>query len=92
MPNMNTISRKELLDYYYSEFKKFCESQFYKIDENYCLILNEKLYKPEFKIEDHDNKFIIIIKYPEYPILELSMTKPKHIKKENNLYEFKTII
>ena len=72
---MNTITKKELLEYYYEDAKKIVESQYLEIDENYNLLDRHKwvtanstlshnvkgITEPLITINELENKNIIII-------------------------------
>jgi hypothetical protein len=72
---MNTITQKELLEYYYEDAKKIVESQYLEIDEQYNLLdryewitTNSKndhnvkgITKPLITINELENRNIIVI-------------------------------
>lgn len=99
---MNTITQKELLDYWLKDAQGIARSQYLDIDSNYNLIqTNLKggnyFTKPKIEIDDNfENKVVIYIKYQTQPehinITELMLSKPKFILRDKENYEFNKVI
>ena len=102
---MNTITKKELLDFCLKDAQEIARSQHLDIDTEYNLIefgLGFKdvkyIRKPKIEINDLENMVVIYIKYekirlPEHTnITELKMSKPKWIFRNKELYKFYKVI
>ena len=95
---MNTITKDELLKYFWKDAKSICDRQEIEIDEDYNLVDNEKnIVNPEIEIDDtHAYMVIIKIKYKivteHTNITEIKMSKPKHIFRGREAYQFNKVI
>ena len=92
---MNTITKKELLDYWLKDVQEIAQSQHFDIDGDYNLIEFCLFTKPKIEINDLENMVVIHIKYqiPEQiNITELKMSKPKFIHRDKEIYKFDKII
>ena len=100
---MNTITKKELLDYWLKDAQGIAQIQHLDIDTDYNLIgcgLGFKdvkyIRKPKIEISDLENMVVIYIKYQIIPehinIIELKMSKPKYILRDKEIYKFDKVI
>jgi hypothetical protein len=100
---MNTITKKELLDYWFKDAQEIARSQNLDIDIDYNLIEfglgfkdGKYITKPKIEISDLENMVVIYIKYQIIPehinITELKMSKPKFIYRDNEFYKFDKVI
>jgi hypothetical protein len=100
---MNTITKKELLDFCLKDAQEIARSQHLDIDSDYNLIefglgLKDEKYirKPKIEISDLENMVVIYIKYQIIPehinIIELKMSKPKYILRDKEIYKFDKVI
>jgi hypothetical protein len=102
---MNTITKKELLDYWFKDAQEIARSQNLDIDIYYNLIEfglgfkdGKYIRKPKIEISDLENMVVIYIKYQKIPILELinitelKMSKPKWIFRNKELYKFDKVV
>jgi hypothetical protein len=101
---MNTITKKELLDYWLYSAKEIMESQCCEIDNDYFLLdINkwgvdlypkEKLFlEPIIEIDDNLEHIVVIrIKYEYVPTLKLIMSKPKFVFRNKEVYFFNKVI
>jgi hypothetical protein len=101
---MNTITKKELLDYWLKDAKVIANSQHLDIDSDYNLIQYGQVYKggkfitnPRIEIDDSLEYIVIInIKYQiiteHKNITELKMSKPKSIIRDKKIYNFNKVI
>ena len=97
---MNTITKKELLDYWLKDAQVIAQSQHFDIDRDYNLIecFKEVKYitKPKIEISELENMVVIYINYKKTPkhinIIELKMSKPKFLYRDKEIYKFDKII
>ena len=95
---MNTITKYDLLKYFWQDAKSICDRQEIEIDEDYNLVDNEKnIVKPEIEIDDTNAHLVVIkIKYKivteHTNITEIKMSKPKHIFRGKELYQFDKVV
>jgi hypothetical protein len=100
---MNTITKKELLDYWLKDAQGIAQSQHFDIDSDYNLIEFGLSFKggkyitnPKIEISDLENMVVIYIKYQIIPehinITELKMSKPKFVFRNKEVYFFNKVI
>jgi hypothetical protein len=100
---MNTITKKELLDYWLKDAQVIAQSQHFDIDSDYNLIEfslrfkdGKYITKPKIEISDLENMVVIYIKYQiiseHINITEIKMSKPKYILRDKEIYKFDKVI
>jgi hypothetical protein len=102
---MNTITKKELLDFCLKDAQQIARIQHLDIDTDYNLIEfglgfkdGKYIRKPKIEINDLENMVVIYIKYQKLPvpehinITELKMSKPKCIFRNKELFKFDKVI
>jgi hypothetical protein len=102
---MNTITKKELLDFCLKDAQEIARSQNLDIDNDYNLIEfglgfkdGKYIRKPKIEISDLENMVVICFKYQKISvtehnnITELKMSKPKWVFRNKELYKFDKII
>jgi hypothetical protein len=101
---MNTITKKELLDFCLKDAQEIARSQNLDIDNDYNLIEfglgfkdGKYIRKPKIEISDLENMVVVCIKYQKISvtehnnITELKMSKPKWVFRNKELYKFDKI-
>ena len=89
---INTITKKELLDYCLKQAKQLAESQYLVIDSDYNLLENGKAIKPKIEINDSFERMVVIDILYEHINKKLNMSKPKYVVRGKEIYKFDKVV
>ena len=89
---MNTITKKELLDYCLKQAQQLAESQYLEIDSDYNLLENGKAIKPKIEINDSFERMVVIDILYEHINKKLNMSKPKYVVRGKEIYKFDKVV
>jgi hypothetical protein len=101
---MNTITKKELLDYILKKAKEIAQSQHLDIDSDYNLIEYGEGYKdgkfliqPKIEIDDSFEHIVIVnILYQLHPehlnVKKLNLVETKYVLRNKEFYKFDKVI